>query len=109
MIPLKADQFLLEVLPGAYEPIEVYDVTGKKLLGIFIPANMERCKRVYEEAIARTDFEELKRREAEPGPYRTLREVIEELRVRYPINAPTELPHPESAGPAENSECVGPL
>jgi len=80
MIRLKADQTLLDFLPGVFEPVAVYDVTGKKLIGTFIPANMERCERVYAEAIARTDVEDLKRRAAEPGPRRPLRELIEELR-----------------------------
>jgi hypothetical protein len=108
MIPLKADQNLLGFLAGAHEPIEVYDVTGEKLLGIFIPANMERCNRVYADAIARTDLAELKRRAAEPGPRRLHREVIDELKRRFSTNALPESPPTETTVEPGSSECVAP-
>ncbi len=62
MIQLTADeQSLLKDLRSFAEPVEVLDANGK-LLGLFVPANLERGKQLYEEMDARTDWAELERR-----------------------------------------------
>ena len=91
MIRLNADDTPLEALADFYEPVELYDSTGTKLLGTFTPADMERCNRFYAEAIARMDLEELARAAAEPGPRRLHSEIIEELQRCYPMTAQLRL------------------
>lgn len=41
MIRLNADDTPLEALADFYEPVELYDSTGTKLLGTFTPADMD--------------------------------------------------------------------
>jgi hypothetical protein len=81
MIQLTADDnSLLKDLGSFVEPVEILDSNGR-LLGLFVPANLERGKRLYEELDARTDWEELDRRErAEAGKGRSLLEVFEHLK-----------------------------
>lgn len=62
MITMVADETaLLEELRFFVEPVEVYDTKGK-LLGLFVPANLERGKQLYAQAAARIDRAEIERR-----------------------------------------------
>lgn len=62
------DRFLLRDVGVFLEPVEVLDAHGK-LLGLFVPANLERCKQLQANLPAIFDREEAKRRMAstEPG------------------------------------------
>lgn len=86
MMPLIADDFwMMKDLADFNDTVEIWDTNGR-LIGVFVPANLERCKQRYAEAMARTDPEELARRAAEPGPRCLHKEVIEELKSLYPVS-----------------------
>jgi hypothetical protein len=72
MIAIPADDtILLKILGSFIEPVEIYDPAGK-LLGLFVPSNLERCKELQAKADAQTDWAEIERRRQskEPGlPY----------------------------------------
>jgi len=88
MIRLTADDALLvKELPSFHDTVEIWDANGR-LLGVFVPGNLERLKRVYAEAIARTDLEELARRAAETGPRRPPSEILRELEAAHPVGSP---------------------
>lgn len=62
MVSLTADDtWLLKDLRGFIEPVEIYDASGK-FLGLFVPANLERGKQIYAEAVAKIDRAEMERR-----------------------------------------------
>lgn len=68
MVSLTADETeLLSVLKLFVEPVELYDPTGK-LIGLFVPANLERGKEIYARAIAQTDWAEIERERQSGGP-----------------------------------------
>ncbi|HYT91239.1 MAG TPA: hypothetical protein VEL76_21170 [Gemmataceae bacterium] len=67
MITLTADDTTLLKQVGTFlEPIEIYDNSGK-LLGLFVPANLEQCK---EKAaiLAKVDWDEIERRRQSNEP-----------------------------------------
>src|SRR5689334_17472060 len=75
------DSRLLKDLGRFIEPVEVSDANGK-LLGLFVPANLERGKQLYEEAAARIDWAEIDRRAAsEAGQGVPLWQVFEHLKT----------------------------
>ncbi len=108
MIRLNADETPLEILTGFYEPVELYDATGTRVIGHFTPADPERCQRVLAQAVARTDREKLARRAVDPGPLQPVSEFLAELEIRYPINAVPESPTTDSTTLPGSSECVAP-
>jgi hypothetical protein len=55
------DNTLLKDVRLFIEPVEVYDAAGK-LLGLFVPANLERCKERQAEILAKVDWAEIDRR-----------------------------------------------
>jgi hypothetical protein len=55
------DSFLLKDLRMFIDPMEIYDPSGK-LLGLFVPANLERTKEHYARLAATIDRAELERR-----------------------------------------------
>jgi hypothetical protein len=62
MIPLIADDTTLLKEVGMFvEPVEVYDTNGK-LLGLFVPGNLERAKEMAAQAATRIDWAEIERR-----------------------------------------------
>lgn len=74
MISLTADDTcLLKELQLFVEPVEVYDTSGK-LLGLFVPANLERGKQLQAQARALFDADEFKRRLTNGKPGTSLRE-----------------------------------
>jgi hypothetical protein len=76
---LKADDdTLLKELAIFLDPVEITDAKGK-LLGIFVPANLERGRKLFEEAVANTDWAEIKRRANSGQKGRTTKEVFERL------------------------------
>jgi hypothetical protein len=59
---LKADDdTLLKELAIFLDPVEITDANGK-LLGIFVPANLERARQRHAEMAAKTDWAEINRR-----------------------------------------------
>jgi hypothetical protein len=80
MIPLTADDTrLLKDLRMLVEPVEVYDPSGK-LLGRFVPANLERGKALYAKVKANCDPEELKRRMSEQ-PVGSFSDLVKRLKL----------------------------
>lgn len=62
MVSVTADDArLLKDVRLFVEPVEVYDAKGK-LLGLFVPANLERGKQMRAKVIAETDWAEIERR-----------------------------------------------
>src|SRR5438876_172468 len=62
MISLTADDSaLLQDIRLFVEPVEIYDTKGK-LLGLFVPANLERGKQLYARALSQVDWVEMERR-----------------------------------------------
>jgi hypothetical protein len=80
MVELIADdRCLLKDLGRFIEPVEVLDANGN-LLGLFVPANLERGKQIYAESMARIDWAEIDRRATEEaGKGVPLRVVFEHL------------------------------
>jgi hypothetical protein len=73
-----------------HEPVEIRDETGK-LLGVFVPANLERGEEIYARARASHNPEEMERRLREEGhrglPYQ---EVLRRLQALAPTQAERE-------------------
>jgi hypothetical protein len=87
MIHLTADdEMLLKDLGLFVEPVEITDAGGK-LLGLFVPANLERGKQIYAQAAARTDLAEIERRERTETTGRSTQEVLERLGQGSPKGA----------------------
>jgi hypothetical protein len=79
MIQLTADEkCLLKDLALFLEPVEISDAKGK-LVGVFVPANLERAKQLSERLTAATNWVELERRTKTEKTGRTTREVFERL------------------------------
>jgi hypothetical protein len=107
MVRLSTDKaHLLKDLADYPETVELWDENGK-LVGVFVPANLGRAKRVYAEAIARTDHAELARRAAEPGPRRAPSEILRELEAKYGNASSNGTPVSDPASP-ESKECTSP-
>jgi hypothetical protein len=88
MLSFEADDtFLLKDVSLFVDPVEVYDGTGK-LLGIFVPANLERCKQIKARDAQPGDREELQQRLASQervsheDMWRRIREVDAENKRR---------------------------
>jgi hypothetical protein len=75
MIHLLADDTPQSVLGSLVEPAVIYDATGTRVIGQFVPADPERGKRLYEEFAARLDPAELACRSASGARGRTLEEI----------------------------------
>jgi hypothetical protein len=80
MLPqIKIDgEWKLEDLPAFVDPVEIYDADDK-LIGLFVPADLERGKRIHAEVAAKLDPAELARRSQEKGG-RPLAESIARLK-----------------------------
>jgi hypothetical protein len=64
---IKADDTrLMKDLGRFIEPVEIYDAQGK-MLGLFVPANLERCKQKQAEILAKIDWAEIERRGRDPA------------------------------------------
>ena len=106
MMHLKADDLPLSILSGVHDEVVLYDETGTRVIGHFTPVNLEQKKRVYAEAIARTDHEELARRAAEPGPRRSHKEILQELAALYPVDSSNGCPPMDSSISPGSKECA---
>jgi len=98
------DTFLVKDLASLHDIVEIWDANGK-LIGVFVPGDLERLKRVYAEAIARTDLVELARRAAEPGPRRAPSEILRELAAAHGAASSNGDPIAEPAS-RESKECA---
>ena len=79
MIALTADDStLLKDVRLFLEPIEVYDSSGR-LLGLFVPANLERAKERQKKALAMIDRAEIERRKQSEEPRGTLQDALRRL------------------------------
>jgi hypothetical protein len=61
------------------EPVEISDANGK-LIGLFVPANLERGKELYDKAATLFDPAELDRIEATEQTGRSLQEILTHLK-----------------------------
>jgi hypothetical protein len=100
MVYLQADdETLLKVLALFVEPVEISDANGK-LLGLFIPADLERGKRLYAQAAARSDEEKIAREMASTAPRHPFSETLARLKAAQPAAANGA---PGAAQPSEKS------
>jgi len=74
------DTWLVKNLRGFVEPVEVYDTTGK-LLGVFVPANLERAKQLHAQVMAKIDRAEIERRLQSPEKGVPFEEVRARLKL----------------------------
>ncbi len=72
------DKTLLRELTVFVEPVEINDAEGN-IVGVFVPAYLQRAKRLYEQPSKSIDLAELDRRAAFKGKCKTTREVFEGL------------------------------
>jgi hypothetical protein len=80
MLPVYADDSgRVKNLGLFFEPVEIWDASGK-LLGVFVPANMERCKQQQAEFVASIDWAEIHRRQQDPGPREPLERTLLHLK-----------------------------
>src|SRR5581483_666410 len=69
-------KWTLSDLASFYEPVEIRDGQGK-LLGLFVPANLERCDQLYARTASPHDRAEIDRRlRDEAGKGVTYKEVL---------------------------------
>jgi hypothetical protein len=79
MVTLKTDDTrFLHNLAWCIEPAEVYDKTGK-LLGVFVPANLDKIKEKYGQLLAMVERDRHLHRDEKPGECTPHREVIANL------------------------------
>src|SRR5216683_2575749 len=79
MIELTADDSTLLKEVGQFvQPVEIYDGVGR-LLGLFVPANLERGKEIQKRALAQIDWADIERQLNSPEeghPYEAVRERL---------------------------------
>ena len=82
MIQITADdRFLLSDLSKFIEPVEVVEPNGEPV-GLFVPTNLERTKRLYDQKGADIDWAEIERRDAEEtGQGIPLYEIFEHFKT----------------------------
>jgi hypothetical protein len=84
MVQLIADDAsLLKDLRHFLEPVEVVDASGK-LLGVFVPANLERAREIQAKLGAKIDWAEVERRAQSKEPGLSLKEVFQQLQSLTP-------------------------
>jgi hypothetical protein len=75
------DRSLLSDLRNFMEPVEVLEPNGE-IVGLFVPTNLERGKRLYDEKGSDIDWAEIERRAAEEtGQGRKLYEIFEHFKT----------------------------
>ena len=80
MIRVTADEsFLLKDLSLFHDPVEVHDAQGK-ILGIFVPGNLERCQEIKARAASKIDHTEMLRRiqSGQEGTV-TFRQILDQI------------------------------
>jgi hypothetical protein len=73
------DSFLLKDLRMFIDPMEICDTSGK-ILGLFVPANLERAREHYARHAATIDRAELERRAQSKEGWEPLHATLERLR-----------------------------
>ena len=108
MIQLTADdRCLLKDLRLFVEPVEISDANGK-LLGLFVPANLEREKQLYAKGAARIDPAEIERRKQSKEKSYTTKEVFEHLKSLTPDPAMQTYLQRILEELAERDKCAAP-
>jgi hypothetical protein len=80
MISLTADDTTLLKDVGLFiEPVEVYDASGK-LLGLFVPANLERAKELQAWVKAHIDWDEIERQRQSNEPCAPFHDTLARLK-----------------------------
>src|SRR5437868_3907356 len=80
-ITLHPDEvWTLDDLGRLVEPAEISDANGR-LLGIFVPANLERGKRLYAESASKIDAAEIQRRMQSNEPGVPMAVVLKRLKL----------------------------
>jgi len=106
MIHVTADNTLMvKDLAAFIEPVEISDATGR-LVGLFVPANLEHGKQLYARLAPQIDLQEIQRRIATQKNGRSLREIFEHLKTL--TNDPQEQAHLQKKidAMAERDRCV---
>ena len=81
MIFLTADDNrLLKDVRLFLEPVEVYDPAGK-LLGLFVPANLERAKEIRDKVAAQVDWAEIERRKHSKEELEPLSLALQRIKI----------------------------
>jgi hypothetical protein len=88
------------------EPVEIYDAAGK-FIGLFVPANLDRGKKIYADATGFRNQTELDRIEATATGGRSTQEVLARLNAMSSDSAIHQAPV-EPNGPVETKQCVSP-
>ncbi len=108
MIRLTADMDLqITDLARFVDPVEISDADGK-LIGLFVPANLERGKQIYARLAANLDRAEIARRVAGDKPGRTIQEVLQSLRDSEQKAGTNGDLSPVNPRTSEKEECVTP-
>jgi hypothetical protein len=71
---------LLKDLASCFETAEVYDAGGK-LLGVFVPVNLDRMKEKYAQLLALVDRDRASRQDADPRACVPHGEVVARLKA----------------------------
>ena len=80
MVSIQVDNTCLTKDLGAFiEPVEIHDSQGK-LLGLFVPANLERGKQLYDETLAKIDWAAVERRRQDSRPGEPLARTLQILK-----------------------------
>jgi hypothetical protein len=80
MVALTADDTTLLKEVGLFiEPVEVYDASGK-LLGLFVPANLEKAKQMQAWVAANIDWAEIERQRQSKEPCAPFQDTLARLR-----------------------------
>lgn len=90
MVYLTAEEnWLVQDLARFVEPVEIHDLDGK-ILGVFVPANLERGQQLYADLHKKVDWQEVERHAQSPERGHTTKEVLEALeKLPIPSSAPS--------------------
>jgi hypothetical protein len=108
MIPLQAGEDLRVLdLAMFVEPVEISDPAGK-LIGLFVPANLERGKQLYQEAIATAELAGPQVKDQQVRRSSTTKEVFEHLLSLTEDKAEREHLEVLITEIAERDKCLSP-
>jgi hypothetical protein len=108
MVQLKADDtWALKDLGMFLEPVEISDANGN-LLGIFVPANLERGKQLYAKRATKIDPAEIERRKQSSERGATTEEVFRHLQAITTDPKMREYLQTKIDAIAERNRCVAP-
>lgn len=108
MVQLTADDtWALSDLGIFLEPVEISDSNGK-LLGVFVPANLERGKQLYANGATKIDPAEIERRKRANNRAFTTEEVFRHLLSITTDPQMRDYLHKKINAVAERNRCVVP-